>query len=166
MKEKIYTQQEIMETLIPVLKSEGLLYKKSKAVFARKAKPGERINSITSDGFETTNTAKEGGFVVKNQTTAQELYIVGGDKFKERYEFLEETEDGFAIYKAKGKVIAIQITKNFLKEMKFEKKFLFIAPWDEEVVVKKDDFLVCPPDYSEIYRIARKEFFETYCLDE
>ena len=30
------------------------------------------------------------------------------------------------------------------------------------MIVKKDDFLVSPLDYSEIYRIANKEFFETY----
>jgi len=30
------------------------------------------------------------------------------------------------------------------------------------MVVKKGDFLVSPLDYSEVYRIAKKEFFETY----
>ena len=30
------------------------------------------------------------------------------------------------------------------------------------MIVKKGDFLVSPLDYSEVYRIANKEFFETY----
>lgn len=30
------------------------------------------------------------------------------------------------------------------------------------MIVKENDFLVSPLDYSEIYRIANHEFFETY----
>lgn len=165
MKEKTYTQNEIMDILIPMLKSDGVLYKKSKEVFAREAKPGEQINTFVSDGFETTNTAKEGDFVIQNQTKAQELYIIGGEKFKERYVFIEKGEDGFSRYKAKGKVFGIEMTEALFKKLKFPTELHFIAPWDEKVLVKQNDLLVCPPDYSEVYRIAREEFFETYQLE-
>jgi hypothetical protein len=165
MEEKTYTQKEIMDILIPMLKSDGVLYKKSTKVLAREAMPGEQVNTFTSDGFETSNTAKEGDFVIKNQTTAQELYIIGGEKFRDRYELLEKTEGDFSIYKAKGKVMAIEMTEELLEKLKFPKELYFIAPWDEKVIVKKNDFLVCPIDFSEIYRIARKEFFETYQLE-
>ena len=166
MKEKIYTQKEIMEILIPELKSNGLLYKKNKAVFARKAKPGEQINTLTSDGLETMNTAEKGDFVIKNQTAAKEMYIISGSKFKKRYEWIKKGENDFSTYKPKGKVIAVELTNAFLKKMKFKREFYFIAPWKEQMIAKKGDFLVCPPDYSEIYRIARKEFFETYQIEK
>ena len=32
------------------------------------------------------------------------------------------------------------------------------------MIVKKDDYLVSPMEYNEVYRIANKEFFETYKL--
>ena len=37
-----------------------------------------------------------------------------------------------------------------------------MANWGEKMVVRKNDYLVSPLDNSEVYRIARKEFFETY----
>lgn len=165
MSEKIFSQEELMQLLISEFKLEGVLFKKVKTVLARKAKEGEQINTITSDGLETTNTAKKGSFIIKNQTEAEELYIIGGSKFKDRYEFLEEVDSDFSRYSAKGKVFAIEMTSAFLKKMNLKDTFYFIAPWKEEMITKKGDFLVCPPDYSEIYRIARKEFFETYSLN-
>ena len=37
-----------------------------------------------------------------------------------------------------------------------------MAPWGEKMIVKVGDYLVSPLNYSEVYRIAEKEFFETY----
>ena len=37
-----------------------------------------------------------------------------------------------------------------------------MAPWGERMVVKSGDYLVAPMNYSEVYRVAEKEFFETY----
>ncbi len=154
-----------MDLLIPELKSTGVLYKKTKEVLARKASSGEFVKTITSDGLETINTAKEGDFIIKNQTEAEEMYIIGHSKFNERYDLLREAEDHFSLYKAKGKVIALEMTSSLLSKFNLDSVFYFIAPWSEEMVTKKDDFLVCPQDYSEIYRIARKEFIETYQVD-
>lgn len=40
---------------------------------------------------------------------------------------------------------------------------MLIAAWGETQPVKVGDFLASPDEtYSEVYRIARKEFFETY----
>lgn len=166
MEKRVYTQKEMKEMLIPVLKSEGKLYKKEKDVMARKAKPGERIDTVTNDGKETSNTAKTDNFIIKNQTEAGEMYIISESKFKERYEWKATGENDFDIYKAKGKVLGIEMTSSFLEKMGFDQEFYFIAPWNEEMVVKKEDFLVTTPNYSEIYRIARKEFFETYQLEK
>lgn len=159
---KVYTQKETVETMTPILKSEGKVYKKFKKVFARAAVEGEQIQTITSDGLETTNTAKAESFIIKNQTEAGEMYIIGAKKFHERYDFLEEGMDGFSVYAAKGKIVAVEMNDDLLKELNLPEEYYFVAPWGEEMVVKKGDFLGGPQDFSEVYRLARKEFFETY----
>ena len=45
-----------------------------------------------------------------------------------------------------------------------ENEFYIITSWNEKMIVKKDDYLVSPMEYNEVYRIANKEFFETYKL--
>jgi NAD(P)-dependent dehydrogenase (short-subunit alcohol dehydrogenase family) len=57
--------------------------------------------------------------------------------------------------------LAVNLTGCFLCAQRVQ----FMAPWDQPEKVELNDFLVTPPDHSEIYRIARKEFFETYKLD-
>lgn len=165
MSEKMYSQSEIKAMVFPSLKEKGITYKKYKAVLARKAVVDEQIQTLTSDGLETTNIAKAGDFIVKNQTEAGEEYIVNAEKFHDRYELKDTIQGAFSIYKPKGRVIALEITTDILTELNLPDSFYFIAPWDEKMIVKKDDFLVSSPDYSEIYRIARKEFFETYQKD-
>ncbi len=163
---QVYTQKEIIETMVPILKSEGKVYKKFKKIYAREAQGVENIQTVTDDGLETTNTAKAGDFIVTNQTDAGEMYVIGARKFHDRYELLEDKGDGVSVYSAKGKVMGIEMNEDLLKQLNLSNEFYLVAPWDEEMVVKKDDYLVSPLDYSEVYRIARKEFFETYQLDE
>ncbi len=162
----VYSQQELMQTLIPVIKSEGQVYKKIKKVYARQAEEGEKIQTITADGLETTNQAKAGDFIIKNQTEAGEMYIIGAAKFQERYDFLEQADDGFSVYTAKGKVMALEMNEAMLQKLDMPEEFHFVAPWGEKMVVKKGDYLASPLDFSEVYRIARKEFFETYQPDK
>jgi hypothetical protein len=47
---------------------------------------------------------------------------------------------------------------NFCKAVLME----FQAPWKESIVVKPGDYLVISLEKSEIYRVAKKEFLETY----
>jgi len=161
----IIPQAKMMQTLIPVIKNQGQVYRKFKKVWARKAVGGEKVATVTSDGVETTNTAKPGDMIVRNFTGAGERYIAKAEKFQERYKFEKEVEDGYSQYHPLGRVIAVKVDRDLLDLLKCEETFKFIAPWGEPMTVHKDDFLVCPPDFSEIYRIARKEFFETYKLD-
>jgi len=158
----ILTQEKFLQIMIPVFKLNGIAYQKVKAVMARKAKTGERIDTITSDGLETTNVVIDESYIIKNQTEAGEMYIIKEQKFRERYEFHKSIDSDYSIYKAKGKIIALQMTVTLLNELNLEKEFFFIAPWGEAMIVKSDDFLATTFDYSEVYRIARKEFFETY----
>ena len=151
-----------MELWGPIIKNKGVRYRKFRKVFARKANGGELIRTITGDGIETENTASKGDFIVKNQTGAEEEYILKAHKFKEKYKFLRRLKAGQAEYEAKGVVIALELDKQLFGLVNRKKFFRFIAPWGAPMIVRVNDFIVCPNDFSEIYRIARKEFFETY----
>lgn len=164
-KEIQFTQEELLVRLVPVLKT-AENYEKYKKINARKATAGEVIETVTSDGLETKNTAQGGEYIVRNTTEANEMYIVKGEKFEKRYKYIEDLDDEWGIYKAMGVIKAVEVDKKLIKSMGTEEEFFFMAPWGEKMVVKKGDYLVSPLDYSEVYRIAKKEFFETYRLQE
>ena len=158
----MHTQTEIKTMFLPLLKNNGKVFKKFKKVYARKAKGGEKIDTITSDGKETTNIAQPGDYIVKNQTNSEEVYILTKKKFKDRYIYLRRSKQGFSEYIPIGKICALELKPNVLKKNKLKKRFYFEAPWGAKMVAKENDYLVCPPNFNEVYRIARKEFFETY----
>lgn len=156
-----FSQDELLTKLKPILK-ESQTYEKFKEINAKSAQGGELIKTITTDGLETQNTAKEGDYIVRNTTDAKEMYIIKKAKFEKRYEYKGDIDETWKLYKAVGKIKGIRINDEFLKSFDLEDEFYFMAPWGEEMVVKKGDFLVSPLDYLEVYRIAEKEFFETY----
>jgi len=160
------SQEKTKEIFIPLLKQSGKLYQKKGKVYAREITNPEIIQTITSDGVETINQGEVGDFVIQNQTDAKEEYIIKSDTFCKKYAFLRKLNNGFSEYKAIGKTIAIEINKSLAKDLMLSFPFQFTAPWGSEMICKENDFLVCPPDQSEVYRIARKEFFETYELEE
>lgn len=152
------------EELVARLKENLMLapqFDKFQQIEARGAVAGEEIQTITSDGLETVNTAGTGDFVVRNNTVAGEMYIIAGDRFATRYEPIEEGSP-WSRYRAIGSVKGILVDDQFLEGIGQEDEFYIIAAWGQEMVVKKGDYLVSPLDYSEVYRIAYKEFFETY----
>lgn len=161
----MHTQDEMKQMFIPLLKSKGKIYRKFQKVFARKAKKRERISTITKDGVETTNRASVGDYIVRNQTRAEEEYILKPQKFRSRYAYIKRSKGGYNEYKPKGKIYALEVNKRLLEKFKFKKEFYFEAAWGSKMIVKEKDFLVCPYDGNEVYRIARREFFETYTLD-
>lgn len=162
----MYSQKEMQKLIIPLLKLRGNVYKKYKAVKARKAVPGEKIVTITSDGVETENVAGENDFIVENQTEAREKYIVSADKFETRYSIQGKTNNSFQVYTPKGKILAIRVNSGLINALKVENGFRFQASWNEPMAIKAYDYLVCPLDYSEVYRIANNEFLQTYKLDQ
>lgn len=162
----IIPQSKMMELILPLLKDKGQLYKKYQKVWAKIATEGEKITTQTSDGVETTNVAREGDMIVMNLTKTREKYIVKAKKFKERYQFEKEAENGFSQYHPLGKVLALKVTDEITDTLDRNGSFQFMAPWDEPMKVSLNDFLVTPPDFSEVYRIAKNEFFETYKKDE
>lgn len=158
----MYTQAEILALLRPVLEREGIVYQKKKNVFARPARPGEVIQTKTGDGLETTNTSVGNDFIVRNQTEAGEEYIVPAHKFEQRYSFLHAIDADWAEYQPKGQILAIELTPERLAALDLQTEFEFIAPWQDPMMAKAGDFMGGPHDLSEVYRLARKEFFETY----
>ncbi len=156
------SQSDMTKLFIPYIKDFGKHYIKSKRVLARKAVVGESIQTITDDGVETQNKAEEGDYVIKNQTKAGEQYIISGKKFQKRYEFDFEMEGDYDTYTSIGTVWGIEITKEILKQFKLANEFYFVAAWGQNMVVKENDYIVTQEDFNEVYRIARKEFFETY----
>ncbi|MEM9919796.1 MAG: hypothetical protein AAF990_17000 [Bacteroidota bacterium] len=163
----MYTQQEVQKAIIPILQAEGKVYRKFNKIMAREATGGEVIRTITKDGIETINQANPGDYIVQNQTEAKEQYIIRSNKFEARYVLDTMIGDsGIGVYKPIGKVIGIKMDEARLKELSLDEVFYFMASWGAEMIARKGDYMVCPPDLSEVYRIAEKEFYETYEIDE
>lgn len=158
----MYTQPELLEKIRPVLQREGTVFQKKKNVYARLAQVGEVVQTVTKDGLETENLAEEGDFVVRNQTAAGEAYLVPGNKFSSKYAPLRTLDDGWAEYAPLGRIIAVELTPQRLVALGLPAEFEFAATWGAAMVAKAGDFLGGPEDFSEVYRLAREEFFETY----
>ena len=159
------SQKDLMGDVLDKIKIENKRYRKFQEIEARDAKQGEVITSITSDGKETTNTAKEGDKVVRNQTEAQEEYIVSGGTFDARYQEIGSIDVIWKRYKPLGEVLAIEITRELTQQLNVDSTFYIIPPWPGEQVAKEGDLFVSPlPALDKVYRIARKEFEETYEL--
>ncbi len=161
----IIPQEDMLKQLLPLLEK-AEIYEKYKPIEAKEAKGGEVIRTITSDGLETKNKAEKGDYIVRNLTEANEEYIIKKEKFKVRYDYIEKGKDGFKKYKPIGEIKAIVVSQEIMKILNRGEEFFFMAPWGEKMVAKKGDYIVTPLDYSEIYRIAKKEFFETYRIKE
>lgn len=158
-------QEFLIKELKPLLEK-APIYKKYQKVWAREAKAGEKIITITSDGKETENIAKDGDIIVRNLTKAKEEYILTKAKFQSRYVFLKKIDDTWSLYYPIGEVKAVKVDKNIMKLLNVKGDFYIMAVWGEKMVVKMGDYLVSPLDYNEVYRIANKEFFETYSDDK
>jgi len=106
-----------------------------------------QIDTITSDGKETTNVAQTGDIIFSGPS--KEQYVLKPAKVQKMYEgkigqnlIPEQTPRQVALYQ--GEPIS------------------FMASWGEQMVIKPGDYLVKEQDGSGYYRIAQKEFEETY----
>ena len=153
------TQKEMIETFIPILEKEGSKYNKKTIVLAKKAREGEKVYTYTSDGKETENTAKKDDYRIKNLTDAGEEYLISEKKLDSRYVKYKDLGI-WSLYKATGGVLAIQFDS---EKHELSSPTEFEASWGEKMVLKDGDYLASPlPDKNEVYRIAKKEFKETY----
>jgi hypothetical protein len=161
-------QSDLVNGLKSLLLERAGEYKKFQVVKARMATIGEEIVSVVESGRETVNIARAGDYVVENQTGAQEQYIVSGPKFEQRYTVESKLNDAWSLYRPLGRVKALEVDRCVLNLFHQQGAFYIMAPWGEAQYVEEGDMLVTTlPLYEEIeiYRIARKEFSETYTVD-
>ncbi len=156
------TQKELLTRVRPLLERKGRTYEKTTHVFARPAREGEAVSTITADGLETVNVAGAGDWLVRNQTEAGEAYLLPAEKFAQRYHYLRPAEGDWAEYQATGRIRALELTPKCLRTWQLPAEFTFIAAWGSPMIARQGDFLACPEDLSEVYRIARAEFEQTY----
>ena len=158
------TQSDLLAALRPILAAGGSgRFRKCRNILAKRAQAGEKIATITADGLETVNTAQAGDYIIRNTTEAGEQYLLGAEKFEKKYSpFAQPDENGWQMYEPNSVIFAIELSPELLQRLQWPTEFYFVARWGEEMVAKAGDFLALPEDASEVYRIARKEFFETY----
>ena len=163
------SQEDMKAIFLPLLREQGQIFMKKQKVWAKPANEGEIIITMTADGMETSNVAKQGDMLVKNQTDAEEIYVVSAKSFEERYAKMEDPifdNEDFEEFKPIGKIYALNLDSQLLTKLKLPKSFYFEAPWEGNMICKENDYLASPPDFSQVYRIARKEFFETYANEK
>jgi hypothetical protein len=159
---RMLSQLELLERITPLVEQNARICQKKLTILARRAKQTETITTITADGVETTNTAQMGDYIVQNQTEAKEEYIIRAPKFKTKYQFMARASGAWSRYKPIGKILALELTENTLKALDMPHEFHFMAKWGQPMVAKKGDYLALSLDKTEVYRIALKEFWETY----
>lgn len=101
------------------------------------------VDTITSDGKETTNTAEVGDFVVSGPS--KEKYVLKATKFKQMY-------DEVAYPAQMPRKVA---------QYDGKKSFEFVASWGEKMIVKPGDYVV-KEGPTKYYRIAKREFEQSY----
>ncbi|RWZ87226.1 MAG: hypothetical protein EO766_11920 [Hydrotalea sp. AMD] len=128
---------------------------KFREVQARKAIPCEVVVTVINGEIETKNVADQDSVVVMNITTkSREQHIISTTKFASRYQNGENITEDWSTFQPIGEVDAMEW---------FEDSVEFEAPWGELMIIHKGDFLCGIPDSpTDIYRIARAEFFDTY----
>ncbi|MEI4487737.1 hypothetical protein V8J36_16215 [Frigidibacter sp. MR17.14] len=137
--------------------------KKTKAIDARPAKPGEVVvTKILGEGTETTSKpAAEGDWVVRNRCpeTGNEEYLVAAAKFAPRYGAPTSAADaaGWQAFTPLGKPMDYTIVPEGTAPYAIE------APWGEAMRVAPGDALMrTPGDAADIYRVERRAFACTY----
>jgi hypothetical protein len=157
-----YSQKDLLRVAGPLLKA-ARVYAKIGRVSARKVGREKRVVTVTSDGPETANLARPGDFVVRNPTTAGEQYVMTAEAFEVRYRLVERSQNGWDSYESTGLVRAVRLTPGLARRLALPPRgFSFRAAWGGRMTLRPGDYLAAPLDGSEVYRVARKEFRETY----
>ena len=111
----------------------------------------QEVVTITSSGEETRNTAQIGDYIVTNPDG--EKYVIKPTKFESRYKKVDDTTA-----ECTGSCWAAKWEGEY---------FEFTASWGQAMPCFDGDMLASPdPEFSEVYRIGRKEFENTYKLAE
>ena len=135
-----------------------LLAQKIGFVAARRAEKVERVDTL-SDGYETTNTANVGDWIVTNMSlhgvavrdarNRPNTYVIRGDTFERLYEATERQSEFGPLFRARGTITVVELPGSFD----------ILAPWKERQRAKAG-YLVRNGD--EIYGIEKSIFHRTY----
>lgn len=112
------------------------------------AKQQQSVVTYTADGKETQNVAEPQDIIMSGPS--KEQYVVKADKFPKLY----TGEIG-------NEVIPEQSPRTVARVDSIEQPVTFKAPWGEDMILKKGDYLVKDGDQG-YYRIAQKEYDATY----
>jgi hypothetical protein len=186
-KADIPTQEATVKMMGPLLLKEGAMYKKIGQAFMKRAKVGEKIETVVGGKVECTNIAKEGDWVVRADTNCKERYLLPDDKFKKLYkqtpvsyadhqDAAELQSEGFQAYDPCGRIVALEVDAKLLSEYFPQGKFT--AAWNSPMLVEVGDYLASPAmpggvglpqsidQLKEVYRIERGAFAATYVKEE
>lgn len=156
------SHEKIYDYFFPFLKESGKKYRKTSLVKAKLAEPGQEVITKTSDGVEIKCKATKGDLLIENQTSTGEVYLMKGDKFEKRYQMKQALDKGWAVYQSNFPIQAIQLETKHLTDLGIDSEFEFETPWQDTMKALIGDFIVLSSDDSGFYRIAQKEFLETY----
>lgn len=107
----------------------------------------QRVVTYTSDGKETENTAAQGDVIMSGPSG--ETYVLKAAKFPKLYQ-------GNI-----GETVIPEQNPRMVAHYDGDQVINFTASWGENMVLKPGDYLVKDGD-THYYRIARKEYEETY----
>lgn len=156
------SQEALIRIFEPLFQEFAVRARKTATVLVRPANADERVATITSDGLETMNTAAQGDFIIKNRTKAAEEYVLTQKLLEERYQPTGQQEDGWDEMRPTSETQVLELTAERLLEAGLSAPFYFMARWNEAMIAKENDYLAATADFSEMYRIAREAFEETY----
>jgi hypothetical protein len=119
-----------------------------------KSKTPIKIDTIINGVMETTNVAKYGDILITGPLG--EKYVINSlEKFMKLYNIIDEV----AITRQIEKQI-VKINKKEMKLLTDKNKFIFIAPWGENMKLDIGDYLV--KEGSGYYVIEETAFKKTY----
>jgi hypothetical protein len=147
------TQQEIIEHFKKL--SYKTYEKFGKFNFEVSQDVQEVVTSIDGE-VETTNIAHVGNLIITG--IKDEKYVLTLAQFIQNYEIEE-------FYHPEMKGIArVKPQPRFAVQWNLEDQLIFIAPWGEKMICNEGDYLVAFQDFSEVYRIEKSVFEQTYKL--
>jgi hypothetical protein len=110
---------------------------------------GLRVETYTADGrLETTNTANSGDVIMCGPS--KEKYVLSASKFNKMYTMVDV-----------GGIVIPEQSPRLVCEYTNDDEISFMAPWGENMILTKGDFLVKESETA-YYRIGREEFQKTY----
>lgn len=170
-------QEDLLLNYSDIILTHGSEAFKTKGVYAKVAENAQEIEAIIENVTETINIAGKGDYIVQNNTSSKEKYVMSKKSFETRY-YIDNPvfiEENLKFYNPKKmNVHALQITpENISKLNLVEFQDLLVSknsiniesPWRNSMIVKLGDYLILSNDEKEVYRIEEGVFNETYKIE-